>query len=833
MNRQHERTSMWMGRGTILVRLTTASLFVLAACRVAPATDPKVHSTANEGPRVTDGADREHGRTTGAAPERLDATAASARGAPPIERWSAVLLNGGGTKEQNYQSHLLHLRQLADLLLAAGLPAERIYVFSGDGSEPTPDLAVRDLPAHPDFWLLRGTRAEAALRPPLEFQSSELPPLELRPATREALEAWFKTVGARLRAGDRLFWFVTDHGTKNEDDPNDNWIVLWGRDAKLSVSELGQWFDQLDPNVSVLMAMSQCFSGAFARLAGPVRAAGARQKGKAGQRCGFFSTVAERPAYGCYAENLGRKNVGHAFHFLRAWAEFHSTARAHEETLVRDATPDVPLRSSEEYLRGLLEEEARRQGGKLESVTDALLAEAAKDAHRWETHIRLIDRVAHAYGLFSPRSLSEIQEQERQLPDLAHQLRNVSAAWRGAWHDASAANWDRFVAANPQWRERLDGQDGRPWTVAQRAQLADELLPRLRSFTEASDASYRRLRLLRRKARAAAAARYRLEVRQAVLLRLERLLIGLAGEVWLERHGSEEQRRQYAALRECEEWTLPPRPFPIPELAVARPFPPFDHDMARAQRALPAWMGIQFREPSEPVRRQYSLLPGAAAVTTVYPESPAARAGIQQGDLLLGPPNAPFTERGQVRQWIMLARVGEPKELVLLRDGARHTVTLVPAPYPVRWPQLPGPPEVGRLAPRLPSLLGYRGELPQVGGGTPVLLFFWASWCAACKAALPELLAFERERGVPILAITDEPRERIDAFFRQPNLAFPGRVAIDEYRKAFVAYGVGGTPTVILLDGQGRVEHVQTGYDARKGLGIPGWTWKRETAPQS
>ena len=811
--------------------LALSAAAALGACRGAPVQhvrdEPAAPVVAGEA-RATVASEG-----TGPAPQVASGggLAADATQVPP-ERWSALLLNGGGTKEQNYQSHLLHLRQLADLLLAAGVRPERVYVFSGDGRDPAPDLAVRDLPVHPDFWLVRGTPAEAVLRPPLEFRNTELPPFPVEPATREALEQWALTAGAQLRAGDRLLVFVTDHGNKNEDDPGENEIVLWGRDAKLSVSQFGQLLGRLDPGVSVLLIMSQCFSGAFARLAGAAAPDSAAEAGT-GMRCGFFSTIKERPAYGCYAENLGRKNVGHAFHFLRAWADLHSTTRAHEETLVRDATPDVPFSTSEEYLRRLMEEEAVRQNREFDAVVDALLEEAQTDAERWEAQIRLVDGVARAYGLFSPRSLRELKEQERQLPDLAHQLRNVSAAWRGAWHDASAANWERFVAASPEWREAFAQRDGSRLSPQERERLAAEVLPVFRNFTERADSAHRRLRLLRRKAKAAAAASYRLEVRQAVLLRLERQLVRWAGLVWLARHGSEEQRRRYDALRRCEEWTLPERPFPIPELTFARPFPPFDNDIARAQRALPAWMGIQFREPSEGVRQQYALLPGAAAVTTVYPNSPAARAGIQQGDILLGPPEAPFTERGEVRRWIMLSRVGELKQLALLRDGVRHTVSLVPEPYPLRWPKLPGPPEVGSVAPALPPLAAYRGELPQVGRGSPVLLFFWASWCAACKAALPEILAFERERAVPILAITDEPRERLEAFFRQPGLAFPARVAIDEYRKAFVAFGVGGTPTVVLLDGQGRVQHVQTGYDARKGLEIQGWKWKREAMPKS
>jgi hypothetical protein len=70
----------------------------------------------------------------------------------------------------------------------------------------------------------------------------------------------------------------------------------------------------------------------------------------------------------------------------------------------------------------------------------------------------------------------------------------------------------------------------------------------------------------------------------------------------------------------------------------------------------------------------------------------------------------------------------------------------------------------------------------------------------------------------------------LTAFFKHLKTSFPGTVAIDEVRRAFVAYGVSGTPTFVLVDGRGIIRSYSTGYDARKGLGIDGWTWRDRPA---
>jgi len=746
----------------------------------------------------------------------------------PVAHLYVLMVNGGGSKAQNYQSHFLHLRRLLELLARAGVPSDHIAVFSADGPAPEADMAVREIEPEADFRLLRGTRLAAALGTQIVYANSEISGVPLQAATRAGLTSWFKQTRRRLRPGDTLLVYVTDHGSKNDKDTADNRIVLWGEKESISVKELAGLTGQLDPGVRVVALMSQCFSGAFANLMS-VRT---REGQPSGAVCGYFSSTPDRPAYGCYPENRGKDNVGHSFHFFQALESSPALPQAHLDVLATDRTPDVPIRTSQVYLERLLERAAQDAGEERAALVDTLLREAWRDRAAWEPEIRLLDRIAHAFGVFSPRSLAELDQQAKSLPDLAEQLRKNRDLWQATLGDLDDANLGRFLAAHPDWAPRIDDASLAVLGPEGRRGLAGALLAELAPFTRTDGATDARMSVLGDKGESAAAAAYRMEVRLAVVLRLRGVLSEIAGRVYLASRATPAERAAYDALRACEDLRLPPAAGApaAPPAVPFEPFPPWEDDVKLARAVLPAWMGINFRPASQKTRDTYHLAAGATSVLTVYPGSPAEVAGLRVGDVILGPPGKPFTEPRQVREWTMLSAVDRPAPLLVQRGDRQVRVTLVPKPYPIRLPEPPGPPQVGSAAPPL-EVAAYRGTLPErLGGGKGRLLFFWATWCGPCKASLPELLAFEQERGVQVIAITDEPAEQLGPFFEKFTSPFPATVAVDELRRAFQAYGVSGTPTFVLVDEDGKVASASTGYTPEKGLGIEGWSWSKRAA---
>ena len=744
---------------------------------------------------------------------------------PPVTEgpgtFKAVLINGGGKKQMNFQSHLTHVRELSAFLRANGAAEDELIIFSSDGSDPAADLATRARPDDSgDAWLLPSRAAQ--LFRPIEFVDSSVEGYTLHPATYEALRAWFTTAGKTLHPGDTLLFYVTDHGELNKDDPTNNSIVLWNE--KLTVDQVRGLFAELDPGVRIVMLMSQCFGGSFANA---IFADGAGLA-TSGRQCGYFASSADRPAYGCYPENLGVDGVGHSHHFLEALGSVGRMPEAQMRVLVTDDSPDVPNTTSDFYLQQLLAAEAQRTNQTPTEVADRYINQAFRNRAQWEPEIRLLDRIGSTFGMFSPRSLSELDLQTRILPQVSEQLRTYADRWQEALESLKQQNFNRFLDTNPDWKQRLSAEAIGKLDVKQREVLGDELTVSLAAFTAGDPATSDRLALLRERAQAAGDAAYRMEVRLGVVLRMRALLNQIAGRVYLAEQGTPEQRATYAALLECEDVNFVAAP--VATAASMEPptaFPQLDDDRRVVQAVMPAWMGIQFRPLSDAVRTREQMTAGAVTVMSVYPDSAASKAGLEVGDIILGPPDAPFQEPHQVREWTMRREIGEPAPLQVSREGHVQQVVLKPEPYPIKMPELPGPPKVGGAAPPLQKVTAFRGD-PQLGAGKPRLLFFWATWCLPCKFSVPEVMAFAKARGVEVVAITDEEPEKLEQFFSTHKEPFPATVAVDPYRLAFQAYGVSGTPTFVLIDADGKVSAYSTGYSAAKGLGIAGWTYGKK-----
>ncbi len=600
--------------------------------------------------------------------------APSARAVEPGELY-VLAINGGGDKLDNFASHLAHLRQLLHLLATCGIARDHITVLASDGNNPAPDLATRE-PDPENAWLVQGTRLDSLLRDLTTFENSLLPGFDMRPATASSLSRTLGELRERLRPGDTLLVYVTDHGTQGSHDPLDNRITLWGAHESISVRRLGALLSRLPPSVRVVSLMSQCYSGGFAYLH-EVRE---RRRLPSGKTCGYFSSTPDRPAYGCYPEVRGQKAIGHSFEFLTALARRGRFPAAHTDTTVGDETPDIPLRSSDVYLAELIAHAAGAPDREA-AFADPLLAQALASPDFAEER-RLVDRIASVYAFPRPSSLAEIDEHANALFAFLDQLDLDGKTWESALGDFNQANLDAFLTSHPAWRSRIEDRAVRGLDANARRNLASALLAELAPFVMSDRERMAEANRLLTGLDTTDEISYRGEIRVAALLRARFVLTSVAGRVWSRR--DPRQAQAVAALARCEDLTLPvPAPPRMAKPPEAPKLAPLAKDQRRAAATRPGWLGIAFVPISHGRRKTLRLPDGAAQITAVVARSPAAQAGLRVGDIVLGPPGRFFSHPRNLRPFVAASNPNLALPLDILRGTSRVVLRPVVGQAPV------------------------------------------------------------------------------------------------------------------------------------------------------
>jgi len=100
--------------------------------------------------------------------------------------------------------------------------------------------------------------------------------------------------------------------------------------------------------------------------------------------------------------------------------------------------------------------------------------------------------------------------------------------------------------------------------------------------------------------------------------------------------------------------------------------------------------------------------------------------------------------------------------------------------------------------------------------GKPLIVNFWARWCAPCRAEIPELVAIRKaNRGkIEVLGIgIEDNNEAVRDFARSNGMNYPVFVAKDKGIPLMLALGndKGGLPFTVAIDAHGRMVYKKLG----------------------
>ncbi|MDD1783316.1 thioredoxin domain-containing protein [Enterovibrio sp. ZSDZ35] len=106
-------------------------------------------------------------------------------------------------------------------------------------------------------------------------------------------------------------------------------------------------------------------------------------------------------------------------------------------------------------------------------------------------------------------------------------------------------------------------------------------------------------------------------------------------------------------------------------------------------------------------------------------------------------------------------------------------------------------------------------DLAKMSQEQPVLVYFWATWCGACKFVTPTVNWLSDDHQVVSVAITSGDNARVKRYLAGHDLDFD---AVNDERGVLAStWGIQATPTIVIIN-KGEITSITTGISTPPGL---------------
>ncbi len=225
------------------------------------------------------------------------------------------------------------------------------------------------------------------------------------------------------------------------------------------------------------------------------------------------------------------------------------------------------------------------------------------------------------------------------------------------------------------------------------------------------------------------------------------------------------------------------------------------------------WMGAALEDLSIEKAKPLGIDGPAVRIIKVVTGSPAEKGGVKTGDVILEINGTAVKSSQEVIALVSSKRPGSPVGLKLKRDKVQLELNFS---LGARSDLKMETPEVllGKSAPALTfqALADGKSRALADSKGKVVLVEFWATWCPACRAAIPGLNKLSKKhdlKNLEIIAVSDEESALVKSFQEKHKMTYTVGILSDKISP----FPVVALPSFFLIDGTGTVKAVAQGED--------------------